>query len=139
MGKWVEGVWQDFWYDTKNSGGKLIRKDSAVRNRVGDAGLEPEAGRYHLYVSMACPWAHRVLILRELKGLTDDIPVSKVDALMLSEGWTLSDGEDPVLGATRMYQIYTAAVSDYTGRVTVPVLWDLPPAPDPKSRSRTPS
>ena len=71
MGQLVNGVWQDVWYDTKKTGGKFVRSESAFRNRIGDPGFEPEAGRYHLYVSMACPWAHRVLIMRQLKGLTD--------------------------------------------------------------------
>lgn len=124
MGQLVNGVWQNVWYDTKKTGGKFVRSESAFRNRIGDPGFEPEAGRYHLYVSMACPWAHRVLIMRQLKGLTDDISLSKVDALMLSEGWTLSEGEDPLHGARRLHEVYTAAKPDYTGRVTVPVLWD---------------
>lgn len=124
MGQLVEGAWHKGWIDTKKTGGKFVRQDSAFRSTIGDDGFEPDAGRYHLYVSMACPWAHRVLIMRELKGLQDVISVSKVEALMLEDGWTLPEGEDPVHGARFMHEVYTAAKPDYTGRVTVPVLWD---------------
>jgi putative glutathione S-transferase len=124
MGQLVDGVWHKGWIDTKKTGGKFVRQDAAFRSAIGDDGFEPEAGRYHLYVSMACPWAHRVLIMRELKGLQDVISVSKVDALMLENGWTLPEDEDPIHGARFMHEVYTAAKADYTGRVTVPVLWD---------------
>ncbi len=137
MGLLVEGRWQDRWYDTAATGGRFIRKDSAFRNWVtrdgapgpsGQGGFAAEAGRYHLYVSLACPWAHRVLIMRALKGLEDAIGVSVVHWRMLDEGWTFEDGPgvvpDPVLGARVLHQVYTAAEPTYTGRVTVPVLWD---------------
>ncbi len=137
MGLLVDGVWQSTWYDTKSTGGKFERKASSFRNWVtqdgsagptGEAGFKAEAGRYHLYVSLACPWAHRTIIYRKLKGLEDIISMSVVNAFMGDEGWTFEPGQgvvaDPVIGASRMHQVYTAAMSDYTGRVTVPVLWD---------------
>ncbi|MEF1175199.1 glutathione S-transferase family protein, partial [Vibrio sinaloensis] len=126
MGKLVEGVWHDVWYDTKSSNGKFIREDAGFRHWVenrADAEFQPESGRYHLYVSLACPWAHRTLIFRELKGLTDHIDVTVVCPDMMSEGWQMGLPE-PLFGHTRMHQIYTQAKPDYTGRVTVPVLWD---------------
>jgi len=137
MGLLIDGVWHDQWYDTKSTGGKFVRSDSAFRNWVtadgspgptGEGGFKAAAGRYHLYVSLACPWAHRTLIFRKLKGLEDKISLSVTDWYMGSEGWTFEprDGVvgDPIHGATRMHQVYTAAKPDYTGRVTVPVLWD---------------
>ena len=124
MGLLVNGKWQDKWYDTASTGGKFVRQDSSFRNEIGDAPYEAESGRYHLYVSLACPWAHRALIVRKLKQLEDIISVSVVDAYMGRDGWTLSAGADPVNNAQFLHQIYTAAKSDYTGRVTVPVLWD---------------
>lgn len=127
MGLLIEGKWHDKWYDTKTTNGRFVRKDAAFRNWLtadGSSGFKAEAGRYHLYVAMACPWAHRTLIFRALKGLEDMISVSVVDPLMLENGWTLQEGEDPIHGARFMHQVYTAAKSDYSGRVTVPVLWD---------------
>ncbi|MGP1395100.1 MAG: glutathione S-transferase family protein [Inquilinaceae bacterium] len=131
MGLLVDGVWQDKWYDTKKSGGRFVRQDSAFRNAVtedGASGFPAEAGRYHLYVSLACPWAHRTLIFRKLKKLEDAIGVSVVDPFMGENGWWFSDAPgavpDSVNGKTYMHEIYTAADPDYTGRVTVPVLWD---------------
>jgi len=133
MGKLVDGVWRDDWYDTKTSGGKFVRKPSQFRNWItadgspgpsGEGGFEAEAGRYHLYVSLACPWAHRTLIFRKLKGLEEMITVSHVEALMMENGWELAKSADPVLGARFLHQVYTAADPTYTGRVTVPVLWD---------------
>ncbi|HHF3103035.1 glutathione S-transferase family protein [Vibrio alginolyticus] len=126
MGKLVEGVWQDVWYDTKSNGGKFVREDAGFRNWVKndpDAEFTPESGRYHLYVSLACPWAHRTLIFRKLKGLEPHIDVTVVCPDMLSQGWQMGLPE-PLFGHMRMYQIYTQAKPDYTGRVTVPVLWD---------------
>ncbi|KAA5606490.1 glutathione S-transferase family protein [Roseospira marina] len=127
MGLLIEGHWHDQWYDTKSTGGRFQRQDSAFRAWVSADGSTPypaEKGRYHLYVSLACPWAHRTLIARVLKGLEDVVSVSVVDPLMLEHGWELPEGADPILGARFLYQVYTAAQSDYTGRVTVPVLWD---------------
>jgi len=124
MGLLVNGKWQDTWYDTASTGGKFVRQDSSFRNEIGDSPFEAEAGRYHLYVSLACPWAHRTLIVRKLKQLEDMISVSVVDAYMGQDGWTLSEGADPVNNARFLHQVYTAAKPDYTGRVTVPVLWD---------------
>ncbi len=126
MGKLVEGVWQDVWYDTKASGGKFVREDAGFRDWVENtpnAKFQPESGRYHLYVSLACPWAHRTLIFRQIKGLEAHIDVTVVCPDMLSEGWVMGLPE-PLFGHTRMHQIYTQAKADYTGRVTVPVLWD---------------
>lgn len=138
MGLLVEGKWQDKWYDTGKTGGRFVRQDAAFRNWVtpdgaagptGDAGFKAEAGRYHLYVSLACPWAHRTLIVRKLKGLDDKIGLTIVDPLMLEEGWTIKGNfpgtiPDTVNGKTRMHEIYSLAKPDYTGRVTVPLLWD---------------
>ncbi|WP_027697336.1 glutathione S-transferase family protein [Vibrio litoralis] len=126
MGKLVEGVWHDVWYDTKSSGGKFVREDAGFRNWIenkSDAPFQPESGRYHLYVSLACPWAHRTLIMRELKGLADHIDVTVVSPDMLENGWEFSQPE-PLFGFTKLHQIYTQAKSDYSGRVTVPTLWD---------------
>lgn len=138
MGLLVKGKWQDKWYDTGKTGGRFVRQDAAFRNWVtpdgaagptGEAGFKAEAGRYHLYVSLACPWAHRTLIFRKLKGLDDKIGLTIVDPLMLEEGWTIKGNfpgaiPDTVNGKTRMHEIYSLAKPDYTGRVTVPVLWD---------------
>ncbi len=137
MGLLVDGRWHDQWYDTAKSGGRFVRQDSAFRNWVtpdgaagpsGKGGFAAEAGRYHLYVSLACPWAHRALILRALKGLDAMIGVSVVHWLMLDKGWTFAEGEgvvpDPVGGAQYLHEVYTRADPGYTGRVTVPVLWD---------------
>jgi len=131
MGMLVNGTWTDQWYDTKSTGGKFVRKDAAFRHRVtadGSSGFKAETGRYHLYVSYACPWAHRTLIYRKLKGLEDHISVSVVNPLMLSDGWTFepADGVIPDLinHFDLLHQVYTAADPDYTGRVTVPILWD---------------
>ncbi|MCF7354733.1 glutathione S-transferase family protein [Vibrio sp. CK2-1] len=126
MGKLVEGVWHDVWYDTESSGGKFVREDAGFRNWIEnkpDAPFQPESGRYHLYVSLACPWAHRTLIMRELKGLADHIDVTVVSPDMLENGWEFSQPE-PLFGFTKLHQIYTQAKRDYSGRVTVPTLWD---------------
>jgi len=137
MGLLIDGQWQDRWYDTAATGGRFVRKDAAFRNWVtadgepgpsGTGGFRAEAGRYHLYVSLACPWAHRTLIVRALKGLDDMIGVSAVHWLMLGEGWTFADGPgvipDTVNHANHLHEVYTAADPHYSGRVTVPVLWD---------------
>lgn len=137
MGLLVDGKWHDVWYETAATGGRFIRKDSAFRNFVtadgsagpsGSGGFKAEAGRYHLYVSLACPWAHRALIMRALKGLEDMISVSVVNWLMREQGWTFADGPgviaDDVNHVEALHQIYTLADPAYSGRVTVPVLWD---------------
>lgn len=130
MGMLQNGQWVDRWYDTQSSGGEFRRQDSRFRNWVttdgtagptGKAGFKAEAGRYHLYVSLACPWAHRTLILRQLKDLRDLIDVSVVEPLMLSHGWELREDQ---YGLDYLYQLYLKAAPDYQGRVTVPVLWD---------------
>jgi putative glutathione S-transferase len=138
MGLLVDGQWQDRWYDTRSTGGRFVRKDAAFRNWVtadgaagpsGVGGFAAQAGRYHLYVSLACPWAHRTLIVRALKGLEALIDVSVVHWLMLENGWTFAEGPgvvpDSVNHATLLHQVYTAADPHYSGRVTVPVLWDM--------------
>jgi putative glutathione S-transferase len=131
MGLLVDGTWTDQWYDTKSTGGRFVRQDAAFRNRItadGSSGFQAESGRYHLYVSYACPWAHRTLIYRSLKGLEEHVSISVVNPLMLEDGWTFHPGpgviSDAINGFDMMHQIYTAARPDYTGRVTVPVLWD---------------
>ncbi len=137
MGLLIDGVWHDEWYDTSKTGGRFVRSDSAYRNWVtpdgapgpsGVGGFKAEAGRYHLYVSLACPWAHRTLIMRALKGLEATISVSVVHWRMLENGWTFEDGPgvvaDPLHHARFLHQVYTAADPTCTGRVTVPILWD---------------
>ncbi len=137
MGLLVDGAWKDRWYDTSATQGRFVRSDAQFRHWVtrdgqpgpsGKGGFKAEPGRYHLYVSLACPWAHRTLILRRLKGLDSMITVSVVHWLMLGQGWTFADGPgvvpDPVNHAELMYQVYLAADRRYSGRVTVPVLWD---------------
>ncbi len=137
MGLLVEGKWKNEWYETKSTGGRFERKAPSFRNWVtkdgsagvsGVGGFKAEADRYHLYVSLACPWAHRTIIYRKLKGLEGMISISVVNAFMGDEGWTFAPGEsvvaDPILNATNVHEIYTAAQADYTGRVTVPILWD---------------
>jgi putative glutathione S-transferase len=137
MGLLVDGKWRDEWYDTSKSGGKFVRSQSAFRNWVtvegaagptGEGGFKAEPGRYHLYVSLACPWAHRTLIFRMLKGLESAISISVVDWLMAEQGWTFHEREgvvpDRVNGAEYLWQVYVKAQPGYTGRVTVPVLWD---------------
>ncbi len=138
MGQLVDGVWHDVWYDTKSTGGKFVRKNAAFRNWItadgapgpsGEGGFVAEAGRYHLYVSLACPWAHRTLIFRKLKGLEDLITVSVVHPDMLSDGWTF-DASYPGATGDSLYDlpfardIYTKADPTISGRVTVPILWD---------------
>lgn len=137
MGVMIEGNWHDRWYDTKASGGHFVRSESQFRNWVtpdgkpgptGAGGFKAEPGRYHLYAALACPWSHRTLIFRALKGLAEIIPISVTHWHMGSEGWTFEVGPgvvpDPIHGARRVHEIYKAACHSYTGRVTVPVLWD---------------
>lgn len=138
MGLLVNGKWVDEWYDTASTGGSFIRTTAQFRNWItpdghagpgGVGGFAAEAGRYHLYVSLACPWAHRTLIFRVLKGLEGMIGVSVVNPYMGDHGWTFEQAPgvvaDPVQQAHYLYRVYLRATPDYTGRVTVPVLWDL--------------
>ncbi|WP_062203819.1 glutathione S-transferase family protein [Aureimonas sp. AU12] len=137
MGLLVDGTWQDKWYDTKSTGGSFKRTTTSFRSWVtadgspgpdGQDGVPAEGGRYHLYVSLACPWAHRALILRKLKALDDVISISVVDWFMGENGWEFSDRQgtvpDTINGASKLYEVYLRADPHYTGRVTVPVLWD---------------
>ena len=125
MGYLMRGTWVDQWYDTASSGGRFVRQGSRFHSWVGeDSDFLPEAGRYHLYVSWACPWAHRTLIYRVLKGLEDAISVTVVDPLMLSNGWVIAADADPVNHAQFLWQVYAKADPNYIGRATVPVLWD---------------
>ena len=129
MGLLVDGKWQDKWYDTDKHGGKFERSAAQFRNWIeadADAQFPAQSGRYHLYVSFACPWAHRTLIFRKLKGLEDHISVSAVHPLMLENGWEFADAPlaDPLYDHDFMYQLYLRANPNYSGRVTVPVLWD---------------
>lgn len=129
MGLLVKGQWHNDWYDTKSTGGEFVRQDSQFRGSItaqgeGDS-FKAEVGRYHLFVSLACPWAHRTLIFRKLKQLEDVISVSIVKPEMVNHGWELDDSTDvPVDNVDYLYQVYLAANRNYTGRVTVPVLWD---------------
>jgi putative glutathione S-transferase len=137
MGLLIDGRWHDQWYDTDANQGRFERSRSRFRNWItadgtpgpdGEGGFAAEPGRYHLYVSLACPWAHRTLILRRLKGLDAMIGVSVVHWLMADHGWTFEHGPgvvaDPEFGVQRLYQLYQKADPAYSGRVTVPVLWD---------------
>lgn len=128
MGLLVNGKWHDKWYPTEKTGGRFIREDAQFRNWIkadGSTAYAPQAGRYHLYVSMACPWAHRALIMRKLKRLEQVISVSTVEPLMLENGWMFSQKyPDPLYDRKYLYEIYVKANADYSGRVTVPVLWD---------------
>ena len=138
MGLLVDGVWQDQWYDTASSGGRFQRSTTSWRNWVtpdgaagpsGEGGFAAESGRYHLYVSLACPWAHRTLIYRQLKGLAPHIEVSAVHPDMLGDGWEFRTDfpgatGDRLFGLPYMRDIYLRADPKASGRVTVPVLWD---------------
>lgn len=128
MGLLVNGEWKDQWYDMSKSKGKFVREDSHFRNHVtidGSTPFSPESGRYHLYVSHACPWANRALIFRKIKKLESHISVSVVDYFMGENGWEFSDTyPDHLYQRNYMHQVYTKANPTYTGRVTVPVLWD---------------
>lgn len=129
MGLLVDGKWQDKWYDTDSTGGKFERSAAQFRNWIeanANAKFPAQSGRYHLYVSYACPWAHRTLILRQLKGLEQHITVSVVHPLMLENGWEFAEQplNDDLYGLDFLYQLYLKADSHYSGRVTVPVLWD---------------
>ena len=138
MGLLIDGKWHDKWYDTKESGGAFKRTEAGFRNWItpdgsagpsGEGGFKAEANRYHLYVSHACPWAHRTMIFRTLKGLEDMIDISVVHPDMLGDGWTFETDfngatGDQQFGLPFARDIYTRAVPDFTGRVTVPILWD---------------
>lgn len=132
MGLLIDGKWHDKWYDTEKHGGRFERSEAQFRNWLSaeaDAEFPAESGRYHLYVSYACPWAHRTLIFRKLKGLEEHVSVSAVQPLMLENGWEFSQDQqhalhDPLYGLDFLYQLYLKADPSYSGRVTVPVLWD---------------
>jgi putative glutathione S-transferase len=130
MGLLQQGEWVDQWYDTDNSGGEFRRQDSRFRNWLtpngeagpsGEQGFKAEKGRYQLYVSLACPWAHRTLIFRQLKELDEYIEVTVVEPIMLENGWEMND---TLYGLDFLYQLYLKVDENYEGRVTVPVLWD---------------
>jgi len=137
MGLLVDGKWHDVWYDTKASQGRFVRSESQFRNWVtadgsagpsGRAGFRAEPGRYHLYVAYACPWAHRTLIMRTLKGIESLIDVSAVNSYMGAEGWTFAPGPESIADSVnhvqRVYELYTLADPHYSGRATIPILWD---------------
>lgn len=138
MGLLVDGKWHDQWYDTEGNGGRFIRTEAQYRNWItpdgspgptGEGGFKAEPNRYHLYVAMACPWANRTLIMRKLKKLEDMISVSVVNPLMAENGWTFEPAvgviPDPVINATYLHELYTHVDPNYSGRVTVPILYDL--------------
>ncbi|WHZ32484.1 glutathione S-transferase family protein [Desemzia incerta] len=138
MGLLVDGKWHDQWYDTEGNGGRFIRTEAQYRNWItpdgspgptGEGGFKAEPNRYHLYVAMACPWANRTLIMRKLKKLEDMISVSVVNPLMAENGWTFEPAvgviPDPVINATYLHELYTHVDPNYSGRVTVPMLYDL--------------
>lgn len=138
MGQLVEGIWRDEWYDTTSTGGRFQRSETAYRNWIttdgspgpsGEGGFAAESGRYHLYVSYACPWAHRTLIFRAIKGLSPHIGVSVVHPDMLSDGWSFDTGfpgatGDTLFGLQFLRDLYLRATPGASGRVTVPALWD---------------
>jgi len=137
MGLLQNGKWVDRWYDTRSNKGQFKRTESQFRNWItkdgstgpsGQGGFKASTGRYHLYVSYACPWAHRTLIFRTLKGLEEMISLSVVNWYMGEEGWTFKNADgvipDNINNAQLLHQIYTQAKPNYSGRVTVPVLWD---------------
>lgn len=148
MGLLVKGEWTDQWYDTKASGGEFVREDAQYRHWITADGqadelsrqhssehgneaiktFKAEADRYHLYVSLACPWAHRALVFRKLKELEGLISVSIVHPNMLDKGWSFKQEGvatgDSLYGSDYVHEIYTRDKSDYSGRVTVPILWD---------------
>ena len=138
MGLLIDGRWSTNWYDTSKSGGHFVRETARHRNWItvdgasgptGEGGFAAESGRYHLYVSYACPWAHRTLIFRILKDLTDHVSVSVVHPLMLENGWSFEKDDhgavgDELFGCEYLHQIYTRSSPGASGRVTVPVLWD---------------
>ena len=137
MGLLIDGSWSTAWYDTEKNDGKFVRDDAGFRHWItadgaagptGKAGFRAESGRYHLYVSHACPWAHRTMIFRHLKALDAHISVSVVHPLMLDNGWSFATDEfatgDTLYQSDFLYQIYQKSKPDVTGRVTVPVLWD---------------
>ena len=127
MGMLVEGVWKDIARDTRKTAGEFIRPDSAFRGRVsadGASGFRVEPGRYHLYVSLACPWAHRTVIYRALKGLEQAITLAEADPISEPEGWTFTARPDAANGVRCLHEVYVKARPQYTGRVTVPTLWD---------------
>lgn len=138
MGQLIDGIWHDQWYDTKATGGKFVRTEARFRNWItadgspgpsGSGGFQAESGRYHLYVSYACPWAHRALIFRALKGLSPHITVSVVHPDMLGDGWTFATDfpgatGDTLHGLPFLRDVYLKAQPGMSGRVTVPILWD---------------
>ena len=138
MGQLVDGKWHDTWYDTTSTGGAFNRTTAGFRNWVtpdgsagpsGTDGFKAESGRYHLYVSLACPWAHRTLIFRALKGLTDHVELSVVHPDMLTDGWTFATDYpgatgDRLFGLPFLRDIYTRTDPGVSGRVTVPILYD---------------
>ena len=131
MGYLKQGRWHDGWYDTSKTAGEFMRQESQFRQFItadGAGRFRAQPGRYHLYVSFACPWAHRTIIFRQLKQLEEVISISVVDPVMSDQGWAFTDGAggtpDTVNGSTHLHQIYTRTQPAYSGRVTVPVLWD---------------
>jgi len=137
MGLLVDGKWHDRWYDTDKTGGRFERSKAQFRNWItpdgapgphGVGGFVAEPNRYHLYVAHACPWAHRTVIFRKLKGLESMISIAVVNPIMREHGWTFEPGykvdQDPLMNAQFLHQIYTHADPHYSGRVTVPVVWD---------------
>jgi putative glutathione S-transferase len=127
MGELVEGVWRTGWYPP-DANGAFQRPQTKFRGHLSSDGSTPfaaEPGRYHLYVSYACPWAHRTLLTRALRGLEEAVSVTVVDAKMSDDGWSFTKDEpDPLLGATLLREVYLRADKRYSGRVTVPILWD---------------
>lgn len=133
MGLLKGGQWVDQWYDTQASGGEFKRQDSRFRNWIttggesgpnGQSGFQAESGRYHLFVSLACPWAHRTLIFRQLKELVEHVSVTVLNPFMLTNGWEFDSGRGDLYNLKFLYELYLLADPEYEGRVTVPVLWD---------------
>ncbi len=124
MGLLIDGKWIDNWYDTTSTDGKFIRQESSFRNFLNTSNFPVSENRYHLIVSLACPWAHRTIIFRSLKGLEKIIGMSLVKPYIGTNGWELSEQIELFNNKKYLHEIYTHAVPGYTGRVTVPILWD---------------
>ena len=126
MGLLVDGQWHADWQKQTSSDGEFIRQETKFHRRIGEPDYEAESGRYHLFVSLACPWAHRTLIFRKLKKLESLISITNVDPTALDQGWEFSEisKDNPIEGLDYLHQVYTAADANYSGRVTVPILWD---------------
>lgn len=125
MGMLIDGQWSDTDQRRANANGEFVRPDSAFRHRIGDAQFPAESGRYHLFVNAGCPWAYRTLLYRSIKGLKAVVSLSRTQSAAGAQGWTFGEVAEPLLGVKELHEVYTRSQPEFTGRVTVPVLWDL--------------